>query len=409
MTLFSGFAKDERNVLMTKKSLVLFLLFVGQGYGCIYPNREGLVFLKEGHKLCTSEEQIYIGPHYSEVGISYYFDTASFLATVDSNKGCIYGDCGTVEQCSKNNGRALTVTESLISKSHCKLVESNFFYKPCFIQKSCWLWTQKINILERWKVYKTGHLIPFTKAIKGIHLRQLQPVEPMYLVVGRVSYLCPFATGINDPRKHQLGDLQIVSSNYATEWDWDCQFDNIVYDGSCMIPKSFIKAHINDYCSMLPANIGDYRFEYINNVLIATPINGWPATSELVLLKDDPSHCHTVEGRIVGREGLNDDSIAIRVLGHSDAIISVNISCYPDLLEIPCDEDWHDYPLPKLGDCLLNGKELSDMRFKVSVEDDSENATIIIKPHYYSYAALAILILVLIVFIIIKIILKIIC
>ena len=124
---------------------------------------------------------------------------------------------------------------------------------------------------------------------------------------------------------------------------WDCDVNDVSSSGTCTVHHSFVKEMMKTYCNELPSNVGSYKFEYVKGSLIATPLNGWPATTTLELSADDSSSCHTIEGRIVGKEGMNDDSIAVRILGHSDAKIAINISCYPNLVDVACDDEWHHY------------------------------------------------------------------
>jgi hypothetical protein len=407
--LFSGFYKDEIFVKSSLKKLILFSICISPGYSCLSPNSKGITYLKEGHRLCFPDKAVTVGQLMIEHEMSFMYDSFSYDTSVWSTKGCIYGLCGKYEDCNMNIGNADKVkNNNTIYRKYCKIMDVRIIDVFCLYQKGCWLWTKEIYLRDKYTIYKLGTRIPIITNTYNTEYLPVETEDPMLVLVkGSKDYLCSYMSPLDVPQKNQLGDIQMVDSTYSHNWDWECNFSDMSSDGSCNKPESFIKNKINTFCNELPAEVGQFRYEVIKGSLVSFPINGWPARVK-DSISDINTVCHDMEAKIIGNEGLNDDSIAIRILGHSDAINSINISCYPEMVEVACDNEWHIYPLPSLNDCFINGERIKDVRLRIRLSEmeqsDDQN-----HPRMSTYIIITIVLTVILILLTIKLIVKLLC
>lgn len=383
-----SFLLDGEVKKVTIATLLLFVLFVGKGYACIGVHSDGLYRLREGSRICGRDNFVMLGRNHLDFQLSYLYDTASFSATTWNSAGCHDGTCGTRDECNSQKGTVVNKRDKTFWKKYCTHMESDVRMNFCFWNMACVIWTTEVHVKDWWVVKEVGSYQEITSGVDGCSLdrRQLQISlgELFLLTNGERGYLCKKASFLGSPQFHSLGDLQ---SNNREEidlnWDWGCSFPYLFSANICKAPVSFILSHL-DQCESLPAAIGGIHFDIVGDSLHGYPVDGWPAKVDCIfdIVPDSNSTCHDPEVKIVGREGFNDDSIAVRVQGHSDGVVFLNVSCMESLLEVECDGEWTVFPLMTSVNCSFNGEKLRDTRIRVEL---AEEVTVDEPPAHLSY------------------------
>lgn len=396
---FSGFHHRGNNRTVTWKSLLAFLICVGPGYACLSAHSDGFVYLIEGHRLCTKSGVSIVPSLKVSIGISEEYDTASYSPYSWSTRACRQGNCGTTEECASAN-KIYKSGNSLVHK-HCKFMQKNQFTIFCMLEP-CWIWTEEMNVLEMYKVFKIGNEMQMVILISGVDLMDMRTsLQGYYYVKGSRDYICPSACPTGFPCNGQLGDVQFFNNSFMAVWNWDCDTSSITSSGSCKHPASYM-AHVGNHCNELPTQINGWDIKVVKGDLEATPTNGWRARTNEDLLSESSSHCHDHEAVIMGHEGMSNDVIAVRSQGNSDAVLSVNISCLPPI-EISCDSTWKVFPHPG-GECLIDGEPLEDKRIKFLPDTPNDEIEPSIDAHHYMKLIVMVILVVVVIIVVGKII-----
>lgn len=367
------------------------------------PHSDGFYFLHEGGKLCSEDGYSMVGNNHADYQLSYLYDTASFRASTWSTTGCRNGLCGSESDCSAHKGET-TFSENgnHYWKKYCQQMEPDSRYNFCFWKVACQIWTTEVTIHSWFKVYEIGTYIEVHTAVENCAIEwssahSLSQLSGMSLLEEEsgLHYICGPASSLGTLTQRALGDLQSNDrKTFDLNWDWGCSFPSVMSTNICKPPVSFAGSHL-DRCERLPSVIGSLKVDMVNGILRAIPVDGWKAkvTCSFQVLPDSNKTCHDAEAKIVGREGMNDDSIAIRVQGHSDGLVTLNITCFEELIEVECDGEWHTFPLLESQDCYFRGQKLRDTRILARISDD---VFVDVPPSHLHYTGLMVIVLIVI-------------
>jgi hypothetical protein len=377
-----GFSVDNKNHRCTMMTIFLFILCIGRGYACLTPFSDNTYRLIEGHYICFPGRNIEIPDMHYTLGVSYVYDTVSFTSETGSSKGCIQGTlCGSHDDCAAWSPGKVVEEGRRHYKKTCIEVEPVITEIVCFFYNACILWTQSLNFLDTYKVYRIAHGVFHFPAIQSCHYviedSPAMILHDKYLVRGNgISYICVSASALLDPRHNTLGDVQMINGTVYHDWGWGCPHSNIRSRGECNIMESFM---ISPDCAKLPGIIEEYYVEDANGRLVVKPTQGWRATLECSekIVQDANETCHDPIVKLTGMEGMDNDAISIKVMGHSDGIATLNVSCYEGFIEVQCDDNWHEYPMLTQSKCFFNGKEVDDTRTMVTLINKDPHVTVI--------------------------------